>query len=72
MGNDTDQILHELFGPSLRRERKTPFLTLYNPWTRLYHLYRAGPDGLVMFRTFGSLNLCDAKRIERSLEEDGA
>jgi len=33
--------------------RKMPYLTLYNPWTRMYHLYRLGQDGLVKFRTFG-------------------
>jgi hypothetical protein len=39
--DDTDP-LYALFGPSLRRERKLQCLTLYDPWTRMYHLYRIG------------------------------
>lgn len=34
-------------------DRKVPYLTLYDPATRMYHLYRLGKDGLVRFRTFG-------------------
>ncbi|WP_454734300.1 hypothetical protein [Cupriavidus pauculus] len=64
--DDTEWLLNELFGPTLRRERKVPYLTLYNPWTRMHHLYRLGPDGLVMFRTIGPLNLRDAKRIQKA------
>lgn len=70
MSNDTDQILHELFGPAPRRERKTPFLTLYNPWTRMYHLYRLDRDGLVRFNTIGPVNLRDAKGIERAYQDE--
>jgi len=70
--DDTDRLLNELFRPPLRPERKIPYLTLYNPWTRMHHLYRLGPDGLVMFRTLGPLNLRDAKRIEQTYKEPGA
>ena len=28
-------------------------MPLYNPWTRMYHLYRVGTDSLMRFRTFG-------------------
>ncbi|MCK4132589.1 hypothetical protein Q3P06_10985 [Ralstonia pseudosolanacearum] len=70
--NDTDRLLNELFGPPLRRERKLQCLTLYNPWARMYHLYRLGPDGLARFRTLGPVNLRDAKRIEQSYREHGA
>ncbi len=28
-------------------------LTLYNPSTSMYHLYRVGKDGLVQFQSFG-------------------
>jgi hypothetical protein len=72
MSNETNQIIHELFGPPPRHERKIPFLTLYNPWTRMYHLYLLGQDGLARFRTFGPVNLRDAKRIEQAYRENGA
>lgn len=70
--DDTDRLLNELFGPPLRRERKVPYLTLYNPWTRMHHLYRLGPDGLVMIRTLGPVNERDAKDIEQWYREDAA
>jgi len=64
--NDADRLLNELFAPAPRPERKIPSLTLYNPWSRMYHLYRLGQDGLVRFRTLGPVNLRDAKRIQKA------
>ncbi|WP_224001608.1 hypothetical protein [Cupriavidus pinatubonensis] len=70
--NNTDRLLHELFGPTPRPARKIPYLTLYNPWTRMHHLYRLRTDGLVKFRTLGPVSLRDAKRIEQAYRENGA
>lgn len=70
--NDTDRLLNELFGPPLRRERKLHCLTLYDPWTRMYHLYRLGLAGLMPIRTLGPVNLRDAKDIEQWYREDSA
>ncbi len=69
--DDTDPI-YELFGPPLRRERKLQCLTLYDPSTRMYHLYRLGLAGLMQIRTLGPVNVRDAKHIEQSFGEDGA
>lgn len=70
--NDDTDPMYELFGPPLRRERKLQCLTLYDPWTRMYHLYRISQDRLVRFRTLGPVNLRDAKHIEQSYREDAA
>ncbi|WP_432735547.1 hypothetical protein [Ralstonia solanacearum] len=70
--DDTARSLYELFGPPLRRERKLQCLTLYNPSTRMYHLYRLGPAGLMPFRAFGPVNVRDAQSIEQSFGEDEA
>lgn len=70
--NDSDRLLNELFGPGPRPGRKIPYLTLYNPWSRMYHLYRLGQGGLVKFRTLEPVNPRDAKRIERANLENGA
>ncbi|WP_240437989.1 hypothetical protein [Ralstonia solanacearum] len=64
--------MYELFGPPLRRERKLQCLTLYDPWTRVYHLYRLGLAGLMPIRTLGPVNLRNAQRIEQSFGEDTA
>ncbi|QCX47910.1 hypothetical protein [Ralstonia pseudosolanacearum] len=58
--NDDTDPMYELFGPPLRRERKLQCLTLYDPWTRMVHLYRLGPAGLKPIRTLGPVNLRDA------------
>ncbi|QKL91139.1 hypothetical protein HI802_02945 [Ralstonia solanacearum] len=68
--DDTARSLYELFGPPLRRERKLQCLTLYNPSTRMYHLYKLGPVGLMPIRTLGPVNVRDAKHIEQSLGEE--
>ncbi|MBX9430579.1 hypothetical protein KY487_15050 [Ralstonia pseudosolanacearum] len=68
----TAQSLYELFGPPLRRERKLQCLTLYDPSTRMYHLYRLGLAGLVPIRLLGPINVRDAKHIEQSLGKDEA
>jgi hypothetical protein len=70
--DDTARSLYELFGPPLRRERKLQCLTLYNPSTRTYHLYRLSLAGLTTIRTFGPVNVRDAQRIEHSFGEDEA
>ncbi|MET2521753.1 hypothetical protein [Ralstonia pseudosolanacearum] len=70
--NDTDRLINELFGPPLRLERKLHCLTLYDPWTRMYHLYRLGLAGLMPIRTIGPLNPRDAKDIEQWYREDAA
>lgn len=70
--DDTARSLYELFGPPLRRERKLQCLTLYNPLTRIYHLYRLGLAGLMPIRTFGPVNVRDAQRIEQSFREGEA
>jgi hypothetical protein len=70
--DDTVRSLYELFGPPLRRERKLHCLTLYDPWTRMYHLYRLGLAGLMPIRTLGPVNERDAKDIEQSPGEDEA
>ncbi len=70
--NDDTDPMYELFGPPLRRERKLPCLTLYDPWTRMYHLYRLGLAGLMPIRTIGPLNSRDAKDIEQWYREDAA
>ncbi|MEQ6351232.1 hypothetical protein [Ralstonia pseudosolanacearum] len=70
--DDTARSLYELFGPPLRRERRLQCLTLYDPSTRMYHLYRLGLDGLKQIRTLGPVNVRDAKHIEQSLGEDEA
>lgn len=35
------------------RKTAIPCLRLYNPSTRMYHLYRVGKDGLLRGRIFG-------------------
>lgn len=70
--NDSDRLLNELFEPGPRPGRKIPYLTLYNPWSRMYHPYRLGQGGLVMLRTLGAVNPRDAKRIEQAYLENGA
>ncbi len=70
--DDTARSLYELFGPPLRRERKLQCLTLYNPSTRMYHLYRLGLDGLMPIRTLGPVSVRDAQRIKQSFGEDEA
>ncbi|CAJ0881293.1 hypothetical protein [Ralstonia flatus] len=70
--NDTDRLINELFGPPRRPERKLHCLTLYNPWTRMYHLYRLGVAGLMPIRTLGPVNLRDAKDIEQWYRQDSA
>jgi hypothetical protein len=70
--DDTARLLYELFGPPLRRDRKLQCLTLYDPSTRMYHLYRLGLAGLVPIRTLGPVNELDAKHIEQSFGEDEA
>ncbi|MET2529921.1 hypothetical protein [Ralstonia pseudosolanacearum] len=70
--NDTDRLLNELFGPPLRRERKLQCLTLYDPRTRMYHLYRLGLAGLMPIRTLGPVDVHDAPRIDQSFGEDRA
>lgn len=70
--DDTARSLYDLFGPPLRRERKLQCLTLYDPSTRMYHLYRLGLAGLMQIRTLGPVNLRDAKHIEQSFGEDEA
>ncbi|WP_034384369.1 hypothetical protein [Comamonas thiooxydans] len=70
MSNDTNRIIDELFGPPLRRERKISFLTLYNPWTRMYHIYLLGQEGLKRINTIGPVNLRDAKGIESAYQEE--
>ncbi|WP_439671112.1 hypothetical protein AEMCBJ_00075 [Cupriavidus necator] len=70
--NDSEQVLNELFGPAPRPERKIPHLTLYKPWSRMYHLYRLGQGGLVKFRILGPVNPRDAMRMEQAYLENGA
>lgn len=70
--DDTARSLDELFGPPLRRERKLQCLTLYDPSTRMYHLYRLGLAGLMPIRSLGPVNERDAQRIEQSFGEDAA
>ncbi|WP_420997905.1 hypothetical protein ACKI2N_032185 [Cupriavidus sp. 30B13] len=70
--NDDTDPMYELFGPPLRRERKLQCLTLYAPWTRMYHLYRLGLAGLTPIRTIGPLKPDDAKDIEQWYREDAA
>jgi hypothetical protein len=70
--DDTARSLYELFGPPLRRERKLQCLTLYDPSTRMYHLYRLGLAGLTTIRTFGPVSVRDAQRIEQSSGTDEA
>ncbi|MGG1949703.1 hypothetical protein [Ralstonia solanacearum] len=70
--DDTARSLYELFGPPLRRERKLQCLTLYDPWTRMYHLYRLGLAGLMSIRTLGPVDVRDAQLVERSYGEDKA
>ena len=68
--DDTARSLYELFGPPLRRERKLQCLTLYDPSTRMYHLYRLGLGGLIQIRTLGPVNAHDATRIERAFKQE--
>ncbi|MHA6829173.1 hypothetical protein ACQUJV_23570 [Ralstonia pseudosolanacearum] len=68
--DETARSLDELF--PLRHERKLHCLTLYDPWTRMYHLYRLGLAGLMPIRTLGPVNLRDAKDIEQWYREDAA
>ncbi|MGA4102225.1 hypothetical protein ACI2S5_14855 [Ralstonia nicotianae] len=70
--DETARSLYELFGPPLRRERKLQCLTLYDPWTRMYHLYRLGLAGLIQIRALGPVDVRDAPRIEQSFGEDEA
>ncbi|UIF87657.1 hypothetical protein KAF44_00750 [Cupriavidus necator] len=70
--NGRDRLLNELFAPTPRPERKSPSVTLYNPWTRMYHRYRLGLAGIMSMCTHGPVNMRDAQRIEQSIGEDGA
>lgn len=70
--DDTARSLDELFGPPLRRERKLACLTVYDPSTRMYHLYRFGVAGLMPIRTLGPVNERDAKDIKQWYREDAA
>ncbi|WP_231408708.1 hypothetical protein [Ralstonia solanacearum] len=70
--DDTARSLYELFGPPLRREHKLQCLTLYDPSTRMHHLYRLGLAGLIQIRALGPINLPDAEHIEQSFGEDEA
>ncbi|MFC0130575.1 hypothetical protein [Ralstonia solanacearum] len=70
--DDTARSLYELFGPPLRRERKLQCLTLYDPSSRMYHLYQLGLAGLMQIRTLGPVGVHDAKHIEQSFGEDEA
>lgn len=70
--DDTARSLYELFGPPLRRERKLQCLTLYDPSTRMYHLYRLGLAGMMPIRSLGPVTVRDAKDIERWYWEDRA
>ncbi|OAI66395.1 hypothetical protein RSP781_13895 [Ralstonia pseudosolanacearum] len=69
--NEADP-LYELFGPPLRRERKLHYLTLYDPWTRMYRLYRLCSAGLMPIGTLGPVNLHETKDIEQRYREDSA
>lgn len=69
MGNDINQPIYELFGPPLRVEQKIRELTLFNPWTRMYLLYRFDLHGFKHFRTFGPLGVRDSKRIQKAYKD---
>lgn len=36
--------------------RKIRDLMLFNPWTRMYLIYKFGPEGMKLIRTFGPSN----------------
>lgn len=70
--DDTARSLYELFGPPLRRERKLQCLTLFNPSTRMYHLYRIGLAGLMPIRALGPVSVRNAQRSKQSFGEEEA
>lgn len=63
--------LFKLFGPpSPRREQKVQNLVLYDPWTRVTHIYRLGQGGLVRGRCLGQVGRREARNLEMAYKKD--